>query len=105
MELPVDSIGEKRPLSINYNLNRSNDELDTNHTKSSNFDTNFKSINYKNGRKLEPAMFSYSNYYAHREKLPQHYNPLLQYLEKTEVKFHNDNLYEDSPIGLPTRSQ
>lgn len=105
MELPVDSIDEKRPPSINFNLNRSNDEIDTNHTKSSHFESNFKSINYKNGRKLEPAMFSYSNYYTHREKLPQHYNPLLQYLENTEVKFHNDNLYEDSPIGLPTRSQ
>ena len=62
-------------------------------------------INYKNGRKKEPSMTNFTNYYNHREKLPKHYHPLVQYLESTEVKFHNDNLYEDSPIGFPTRAQ
>ena len=62
-------------------------------------------INYRNGKKIEPVLLSFSNYYAHRETLPQHYHPLVQYLEKTELKYHNDNLYEDSPIGFPTRAQ
>lgn len=63
------------------------------------------SINYKNGRKIEPTIVSYENYLNHREKLPNHYHPLVQYLEKTELKYHNDNLYEASPIGFPTRGQ
>lgn len=62
-------------------------------------------INYKNGRKIEPMFFSYSTYYRHKENLPQHYNSLVQYLENTEVKYHNDNLYDSSSIGLPTRAQ
>ena len=62
-------------------------------------------INYKNGRKQEPMLFNFNNYYNHREKLPQHYHPLVQYLEHTEVKYHNDNLFENSPIGFPTRAQ
>jgi hypothetical protein len=62
-------------------------------------------INYKNGKKIEPMLFSYTNYYSHREKLPQHFHPLVQYLENTELKYHNDNLYENSPIGFPTRAQ
>ena len=64
-----------------------------------------KAINYKNGRKQEQKMFSYINYYNHKEKLPSHYHPLVQYLEETEVKYHNDNLFENSPIGFPTRAQ
>ena len=62
-------------------------------------------INYKNGRKQEPMLFNFNNYYNHREKLPQHYHPLVQYLEHTEVKYHNDNLFENSPIGFPTKAQ
>jgi hypothetical protein len=62
-------------------------------------------INYQNGRKVEPVLVSYQNYFMHREKLPQHYHPLVQYLEKTELKYHNDNLYDESPIGFPTRAQ
>jgi hypothetical protein len=62
-------------------------------------------INYKNGKKVEPVLLSFNNYFLHREKLPQHYHPLVQYLEKTELKYHNDNLYENSPIGFPTRAQ
>jgi hypothetical protein len=50
-------------------------------------------------------LFNFNNYYNHREKLPQHYHPLVQYLEHTEVKYHNDNLFENSPIGFPTRAQ
>lgn len=62
-------------------------------------------INYKNGRKQEPKMFNFNNYYTHREKLPRHYHSLVQFLEDTEVKYHNDNLFEDSSIGFPTRAQ
>lgn len=62
-------------------------------------------INYKNGRKQEPRMFSFSNYYKHKEQLPRHYHPLVQFLEDTEVKYHNDNLFENSSIGFPTRAQ
>ena len=62
-------------------------------------------INYRNGRKQEPMLFNFNNYYNHREKLPQHYHPLVQYLENTEVKYHNDNLFENSPIGFPTKAQ
>ena len=62
-------------------------------------------LNYRNGRKLEPAMFNFSNYFVHKEKLPKHYHPLVQFLDQTEVKFHNDNLFENSAIGFPTRAQ
>lgn len=62
-------------------------------------------INYENGRKKEPKMFNFSNYYNHREKLPRHYHPLVQFLEDSEVKYHNDNLFENSSIGFPTRAQ
>ena len=62
-------------------------------------------LNYKNGHKVTPKVINYSNYYMHREKLPFHYHPLVQFLEETEVKYHNDNLYEDSPVGFPTRAQ
>lgn len=67
--------------------------------------SNARPINYRNGRKIEPMFFSYSTYYRHKENLPQHYSSLVQYLESKEVKYHNDNLYESSPIGLPTRAQ
>lgn len=76
-------------------------------TKDINFDVKPKipPLNYKNCRKLEPIMFNFTNYFVHKEKLPKHYHPLVQYLDKTEVKYHNDNLYENSPIGFPTRAQ
>lgn len=62
-------------------------------------------LDYKNGRKQEPKMFNFTNYYNHREKLPRHYHPLVQFLEDTECKYHNDNLYANSVIGFPTRAQ
>lgn len=62
-------------------------------------------IDYQNGRKKEPRMFNFQNYYNHRENLPKHYHPLVQFLEDTEVKYHNDNLFENSSIGFPTRAQ
>lgn len=70
-------------------------------------DSNAKegAINYKNCRKIEPQVLSFTNYYRHREALPQNYHSLVQFLEKTEVKYHNDNLFEQSPIGFPTRAQ
>lgn len=77
-------------------------------TKESELKVNFRSappLNYKNGRKLEPVMFNFNNYFIHKEKLPKHYHPLVQYLDQTEVKFHNDNLFENSPLGFPTRAQ
>lgn len=74
------------------------------HLNSTDLDST-RPINYRNGKKIEPFLFSFNNYYKHREKLPQHYHPLVQYLDKTELKYHNDNLYEDSPIGFPTRAQ
>jgi hypothetical protein len=76
-------------------------------TSMTNMNPNTKNdtINYKNGKKVEPVLLSYNNYFLHREKLPEHYHPLVQYLEKTELKYHNDNLYENSPIGFPTRAQ
>ncbi|CAF0984172.1 unnamed protein product [Didymodactylos carnosus] len=48
--------------------------------------------------------FDYETYYKHKEKDPEHHNPLLQYLSDTELKFHNDNIYEASPYGLPRRT-
>ncbi|CAF0715423.1 unnamed protein product [Brachionus calyciflorus] len=95
---------ENNPKRTPINFNENEDLSETNLNKIAK-DPEVKAINYKNGRKLEPSMYSFSNYYTHREKLPQHYNPLLQFLDSTEVKFHNDNLYEDSSIGIPTRSQ
>lgn len=62
-------------------------------------------INYKNGKKIPPLLLDFDNYYRHKEKLPLHYKPLLQYLENTQVKYYYDNLYERSPIGQPTRAQ
>lgn len=64
-----------------------------------------KPIEYKNGKKVENLMYNYENYYRHKEKIPKHYYPLVQYLENVEVKYHNDNLFEDSPCGFPTRAQ
>lgn len=64
-----------------------------------------KPIDYKNGRKIEQLMYSYDTYFKHKEKIPKHYYPLVQYLENVEVKYHNDNLFEDTPIGFPTRAQ
>lgn len=60
---------------------------------------------YKNGRKVEQLMYSYETYFKHKEKIPKQYYPLVQYLENVEVKYHNDNLFEDSPLGFPTRAQ
>lgn len=62
-------------------------------------------IDYQNGRKKEPKLFNFTNYYNHKEQLPRHYHPLVQFLEDTEVKYHNDNLFENSSIGFPTRAQ
>lgn len=67
--------------------------------------TIIKPINYKNGKKIEKLMYSYDSYFKHQEKIPKHYYPLVQYLENVEVKYHNDNLFEDSPLGFPTRAQ
>ena len=64
-----------------------------------------KPIEYKNGRKVEQLMFSSETYFKHKEKIPKHYYPLVQYLENVDVKYHNDNLFEDSPLGFPTRAQ
>lgn len=64
-----------------------------------------KPVDYKNGKKVEPVLFNYTNYYNHREDVPQQYHPLVQYLENTELKYHNDNLHENSVIGFPTRAQ
>ena len=79
--------------------------ISTNQQLNSNLTKSLNDINYKNGKKIQPVLFNYTNYYNHREKLPQHYHPLVQYLENTELKYHNDNLYENSPIGFPTRAQ
>ncbi len=67
--------------------------------------SSLKPLEYKNGRKIEPSMFNYTNFYNHREQLPRHYHPLVQYLDATELKYHNDNLFENSPTGFPTRAQ
>lgn len=67
--------------------------------------TELKPIEYKNGRKIEQLMYSYETYFKHKEKIPKQYYPLVQYLENVEVKYHNDNLFEDTPIGFPTRAQ
>lgn len=77
-----------------------NDNLNTNKSNKTKIP-----INYNNGRKIEPIMYNFANYFMHKEKLPKHYHPLVQYLDQTEVKYHNDNLYENSPIGFPTRAQ
>lgn len=65
----------------------------------------FRPFEYRNGRKVEQLMYSYETYFKHREKVPRSYYPLVQYLENVEVKYHNDNLFEDSPLGFPTRAQ
>ncbi len=67
--------------------------------------SNTMPIDYKNGRKQEPKMFNFTNYYNHRERLPRHYHPLVQFLNETECKYHNDNLYANSVMGFPTRAQ
>ncbi len=67
--------------------------------------SNTMPIDYKNGRKQEPKMFNFTNYYNHREHLPRHYHPLVQFLDETECKYHNDNLYANSVMGFPTRAQ
>jgi hypothetical protein len=64
-----------------------------------------KPIEYRNGKKIEQLMYNYENYYKHKEKIPKRYYPLVQYLENVEVKYHNDNLFEDTPCGFPTRAQ
>lgn len=64
-----------------------------------------KPFEYKNGRKIEQLMFSYESYFKHKEKIPKRFYPLVQYLENVEVKYHNDNLFEDTPLGFPTRAQ
>ena len=98
-----DTVTIKRGVSPNQSLIqpsyvKEQDSIDINLTS-------LKPLNYKNGRKIEPSMFNYANYYSHREQLPRHYHPLVQYLESTELKYHNDNLFENSPTGFPTRAQ
>jgi len=63
-----------------------------------------KEPEYINGRLKEESRVNYETYYAHNEKTPDSYHPLVQYLDKTELKFYNDNIFYDSPLGFPTKT-
>lgn len=67
------------------------------------YDSNGKN-EYVNGRVKEEPRVNYETYYSHSEKVPENYHPLVQYLNKTELKYYNDNLFYETPIGFPTKA-
>jgi hypothetical protein len=71
-------------------------------TKSNN--QNGKETQFLNGRARTTPKVNYETYYSYKEEAPAHFHPLLQYLDVTELKFANDNLYNNSPHGFPTRA-
>ena len=100
-------------------INSTNDNIDGNVTKTTVTQQNAgnnqtkllpleKSITkhpeYINGRLKEESRVNYETYYAHNEQSPDSYHPLVQYLDKTELKFYNDNIFYDSPLGFPTKT-
>lgn len=52
-----------------------------------------KQQEYINGRLKEESRVNYETYYSHNEQTPDNYHPLVQYLDKTELKFYNDNIF------------
>jgi hypothetical protein len=65
---------------------------------------NKKQSQFLNGRAKTTPKVNHETYYSYKEEAPQNFHPLLQYLDVTELKFANDNLYNNSPHGFPTRA-
>jgi len=59
---------------------------------------------YVNGKLKEDKRVNYENYYTYGETFPERYHPLVQFLDDTELKFYNDNLFYNTPYGFPTRA-
>ena len=62
-------------------------------------------LEYVNGRLKEESRVNYETYYSHKEETPDSYHPLVQYLDKTELKYYNDNVFYETPLGFPTKAR
>jgi hypothetical protein len=63
-----------------------------------------KQGDYMNGRVKSEPRVNYETYYSHKEQTPDNYHPLVQYLDTTELKYFNDNLFYETPMGFPTKA-
>lgn len=58
---------------------------------------------FTNGRNFQEPKVNFETYYKYKEVLPSRFHPLIQFLDDTELKYYNDNLFDNTPFGFPTR--
>jgi hypothetical protein len=63
-----------------------------------------KEVFFTNGRNFQEPKVNFETYYKYKEVLPSRFHPLIQFLDDTELKYYNDNLFSNTPFGFPTKA-